>query len=441
MKSFFRTLIATVSLAATSFLSYAQASSPTTTDTARILLPANLITAVNLQSYAAFRTAVQPLIRQMAGKKIVAMGEGTHGTAEFYKARFWLTRILVEEHGFNQLALENTYGDTYRLNEALQSKAVDIKPVMRRTLLGIWQNQEMAQVFAWMQARNRTHRQKVTLTGLDAMFSSADAELLQKGLATAGRTDLQGFTTQLLQSSQYKDNAWRHLDDSTYKVNYKELFPLALAGYEAADKLLKALPTVKLSQPQRVVLTAAATNARMAFDEFYQQKVHKRGSSRDSSFAEMARLLTLGTGQRLIIWAHDAHVARQAAFAGDSNGGGTGAFLERLFPGQYFVLATSTATGTFTATTNRFISPVSPMAAYPLPLPKAGSWEASLAQVSNPNFYFFTQPSGPFAQVRPFRLPGQTIGSENTYAEVKLSTAFDAVLFLRQTTAATPLLP
>jgi erythromycin esterase len=442
MKSFFRSLLATAIIAATSLVASAQpASTPAAaTDTARLVLPAHLTTPVSLQSYEGFRAAVQPLIRQMAGKKVVAMGEGTHGTAEFYKARFWLTRILVEEHGFDQLALENTYGDTYQLNQALQNGDTDFKPLMRKTLLSMWQNQEMAQVFSWMQQRNRTHRHKVTLTGIDAMFSSADAELLQKGLAATGRQDLKSLTDQLVQSSIYKDKMWYQFSDSTYKPNYKELFPIALAGYDAADKLLKALPTLKLSRQQQAVLTDAATNARMAFDTFYQAKVNKRDSSRDSVFAEMTRLLVRGKGQRIIIWAHDAHVARRGVVPGDSNGGGTGAFLERMFPGQYFVLATATAGGSFTATTQNFISPASPMAAYPLPQPKAGSWEASLAHASSPNFYFFTKQLGAQDQSRPLRLTGQTIGSEKFYADMKLSAAFDAVLFLRQTTAATPLL-
>jgi erythromycin esterase len=334
MKSFFRSLLATAIIAATSLVASAQpASTPAAaTDTARLVLPAHLTTPVSLQSYEGFRAAVQPLIRQMAGKKVVAMGEGTHGTAEFYKARFWLTRILVEEHGFDQLALENTYGDTYQLNQALQSGDTDFKPLMRKTLLSMWQNQEMAEVFAWMQARNRKGRHKVTLTGIDAMFSNADVELLQKGLATAGRPDLQELIAQLRQSAQYKDSAWYQLSNQGYKLNRKKMFASALAGHDAATKLLQALPTMKLSQQQRLVLTNAATNARMAFDDFYQVKVNKRESSRDSVFAEMTRLLVRGKGQRLIIWAHDAHVARRGVVPGDNNGGGTGAFLERMFP-------------------------------------------------------------------------------------------------------------
>ncbi|RZK16847.1 MAG: hypothetical protein EOO56_19130 [Hymenobacter sp.] len=80
------------------------------------------------------------------------------------------------------------------------------------------------------------------------------------------------------------------------------------------------------------------------------------------------------------------------------------------------------------------------MAAYPLPQPKAGAWEASLAYANSPNFYFLTKQLGALDQPRPLRLTGQTVGSTNFYADMKLSAAFDAVLFLRQTTAATLLL-
>ncbi|RZK16846.1 MAG: hypothetical protein EOO56_19125 [Hymenobacter sp.] len=203
-----------------------------------------------------------------------------------------------------------------------------------------------------MQAHNRTHQHKVALTGIDAMFSGADVELLQRGLATAGRPDLQELVAQLRQSAQYKDSAWYQLSTPGYKPSYKKLFASAIAGHDAADKLLKALPTIKLSQPQLTAMTNAAANARMAFDDFYQPKINKRESSRDSVFAEMTRLLVRGKGQRIIIWAHDAHVARHGVAPEDKgNGGGTGAFLERMFPGQYFVLATATAGGTFAATT------------------------------------------------------------------------------------------
>ena len=445
MKTIFRSLLAAALLATTSITASAQtalaAPVAPAADTARITLNPALINAVNTQSFEQFRETVRPLIAQMAGKRVVSMGEGTHGTAEFYKLRFWLTRILMEEHGFDRLALENTYGDTYQLNQALQqrrSTPARLKPLMQKHLLAMWQNQEMADVLTWMQAHNRTHRHNVELTGIDIMFATADAQLLQAGLAKVRNPEVQAATAQLLKNAQYNDNYWYKLSDPAFKRNRPEWLANGGEGYKAADKVLEALATARLPRQQQEVLAGAAKNARLAFDVFYQYEVFKRNSSRDSAFAEMTKFVA-GPRHKVIVWSHNAHVARTVAAAGDSNGGGTGDFLERMFPGQYFVLATGTAGGTFAATTDRFISPASVMTAHPLPQAKAGSWDASLGQVASPVYYFSTHQLGNQDLQRPLRLVGQTVGSENFYSDTQLSKSYDALLFVRQSTAATPL--
>lgn len=445
MKTLFRSLLAAALFTGASCTASAQTAPAApvapAADTTRITLNPVLINAVNTQTFEQFRETVRPLIAQMAGKRVVSMGEGTHGTAEFYKLRFWLTRILVEEHGFDRLALENTYGDTYQLNQALKQPTTptSLKPLMQKHLLAMWQNQEMADVLTWMQAHNRTHRHDVELTGIDAMFSNANAQLLQQGLQKTKRKELHALTAQLVEKSAYMDNMWYHAEDTTYHLDRKQCLANGMAGYEAADQLEKALPGLRLPRQQREMLAGAAKNARMRFDMFYQAKVNKRDSSRDSVFAEMTKFLVRDNKHKVIVWAHNAHVARTIAAAGDNNGGGTGDYLERMFPGQYFVLATGTAGGTFAATTQRFISPVSVMKAHPLPQPKAGSWEASLSQVASPVYFFNTHQLGAQDMQRPLRLVGQTVGSENYYSNTQLSKSYDALLFVRQSTAATPL--
>jgi erythromycin esterase-like protein len=373
MKTLFPFLLAAALLGTSLADASAQTAAPVApADTARISLNPALINAVNTQSFAQFRETVRPLIAQMAGKRVVAMGEGTHGTAEFYKFRFWLTRILMEEHGFDRLALENTYGDTYQLNQALrQRSAADLKPLMQKHLLAMWQNQEMAGVLTWMQDYNRTHRHRVELTGIDVNFATANAQLLQAGLAKVKSPAVQAATAQLLTSAQYNDNYWYKLSDKSFKRNRAEWLANGSAGYKAAETLVQALPTTRLPRRQREVLAGAAKNARLGFDMFYQYEAFKRNASRDSAFAEMTRFVA-GANRKVIVWAHNAHVARTVAAADDSNGGGTGDFLERMFPGQYFVLATGTAGGTFAATTQTFISPASVMTRCRRPKPAPG---------------------------------------------------------------------
>ncbi|RSK50932.1 erythromycin esterase family protein [Hymenobacter rigui] len=444
MKTLFRSLVTATLLAAPALTASAQAPSSaapaTAADTARILLNPTLINAVNTQSFEQFRETVRPLVARMAGKKVVALGEGTHGTAEFYKLRFWLTRILMEEHGFTQVALENTYGGALRVDAALhQRPAPALKPLMQKHLLSIWQNQETAEMLTWMQAYNRQHRrQQVSLTGIDAMFGSDDALLVQEGLSKQNPA-LRPHIEQLLKSTAFQDAMWLQMNSSSFKFDRKAWLSNGLAGYDAAEQLLKALPTARLPRATRETLDLTLQNSRMVFDYPYQVKFHKRESSRDSLFAAMTQLLVRQPGSKVVVWSHDAHLSRQSMDPTDNNGGGTGAFLERMFPGQYFVLATSTAYGTFAATPQAFVSPVSPMAAYPLPAPKAGSWEISLAQVSSPAFFFNTHQLGPQDAQRPQRLVGQTPTSTEQYGNYQLSKAYDALLFLRTTTAATPL--
>ncbi|QNH62628.1 erythromycin esterase family protein [Hymenobacter sediminicola] len=443
MKTLFRSLLAAALFTGASCTASAQTAPAApvapAADTARITLNPALINAVNTQTFEQFRETVRPLIAQMAGKRVVSMGEGTHGTAEFYKLRFWLTRILVEEHGFDRLALENTYGDTHLLNQAMQQRtSTDLKPLMQKHLLGMWQNREMEELLTWMQTHNRSNRRQVELTGIDVMFSTADAQLLQQGLAKSKNSDLQAAVAQLLKSAQYNDAYWYKMSDKTFKRNREEWLANGSAGYKAAEKLVQALPTIKLPRKQQEVLAGAAKNARLGFDVFYQYEVFKRDASRDSAFAEMTKFVA-GDNHKVIIWAHNAHVGRKAIDAKSSNGGGTGDYLERMFPGQYFVLATGTGSGTYAATTERFISPASVMSSYPLPAPKAGSWEEAMSQVSSPVYYFSTNQLGKQDLVRPHRLIGQTAGGENYYNDTRLSAAYDALLFVRQSTAATPL--
>ena len=51
---------------------------------------------------------------QFADARVVLIGEASHGTSEFYRARAQITRRLVERHGFNIIAAEADWPDAWR---------------------------------------------------------------------------------------------------------------------------------------------------------------------------------------------------------------------------------------------------------------------------------------------------------------------------------------
>src|SRR4051794_36311237 len=46
------------------------------------------------------------MFARFADAKVVLLGEATHGTAEFYRARAAITKRLIEQHGFSIVAVE-----------------------------------------------------------------------------------------------------------------------------------------------------------------------------------------------------------------------------------------------------------------------------------------------------------------------------------------------
>ena len=51
------------------------------------------------------------LVERFADRKVVLLGEATHGTAEFYQARARITEMLVDRYGFNIVAVEADWPD------------------------------------------------------------------------------------------------------------------------------------------------------------------------------------------------------------------------------------------------------------------------------------------------------------------------------------------
>jgi erythromycin esterase-like protein len=54
--------------------------------------------------------------------KLVLLGEATHGTSEFYRARDAITRRLVADHGFTIVAVEADWPDANRIDRYVRHR-------------------------------------------------------------------------------------------------------------------------------------------------------------------------------------------------------------------------------------------------------------------------------------------------------------------------------
>ncbi|WFP65858.1 protein-L-isoaspartate(D-aspartate) O-methyltransferase [Mesorhizobium sp. WSM4904] len=81
---------------------------------------------------------------RFADRRIVLLGEATHGTSEFYRARAAITRRLIEHHGFSVIALEADWPDASAVNRFVRGlPARESEPTpFRRFPTWMWRNRE-----------------------------------------------------------------------------------------------------------------------------------------------------------------------------------------------------------------------------------------------------------------------------------------------------------
>ena len=57
-----------------------------------------------------------PLLEEIGGRKVVMLGEASHGTHEYYTWRTAISKRLITEKGFHFIAVEGDWPDCYRIN-------------------------------------------------------------------------------------------------------------------------------------------------------------------------------------------------------------------------------------------------------------------------------------------------------------------------------------
>ena len=95
--------------------------------------------------------------------RVVLIGESSHGTAEFYRARAEITKWLIEEKGFCAVAAEADWPDAYRVNRYVRGLGHDASPEealrgFERFPAWMWRNTVVRDFVDWLHAHNSRQR-------------------------------------------------------------------------------------------------------------------------------------------------------------------------------------------------------------------------------------------------------------------------------------------
>ncbi len=252
--------------------------------------------------------------------RVVLLGEATHGTSEFYRARAAITRRLIERHGFNIVALEADWPDAARLDRWVRDRpaAPADGPAFARFPAWMWRNAEMRDFVGWLRARNAAlpPERRAAVRGLDIYSLGASIE------SVLGYLDSNDPDAARAARRRYGCLTPWHAEPADYgrAVLFGAREPCEAAAVAQLRDLLEQRLRPAADDPE--ALFDATQNARVVRSaEQYYRLMYRSGPEswnlRDRHMFDTLRaLLDRGGPQaKAVVWAHNSHVGNAAATA------------------------------------------------------------------------------------------------------------------------------
>lgn len=347
---------------------------------ARIGIPERTSTAARLaravHAFDDLETAdLSGFLDRVGGARLVLIGEASHGTSEFYRFRARLTRALIEQRGFDFVAIEGDAPDAAELDAWVRHRPSlrSGRAPFQRFPTWMWANHEVLDFMRWLRAWNGTiqdaepHR-TVGVHGLDLYSMHASMDWVVRYLdevdpeaaevARARYACLTPWCDDPLLYGRSVNEGMAHCEDEVVAV-LEDVLRQQLSGEPgAAGRVVPAAEVDRCRLNGEAARNVyAVLNARVVrsaeayYREMYRGTVHAWNLRDQHMYETLGTLISCyGPESRGVVWAHNSHIgdARATAMAerGEHN---LGQLVRMAFGRQAYLIGFGTDSGTVMA--------------------------------------------------------------------------------------------
>lgn len=394
---------------------------------------------------------IDALMDRIGDAQYVLLGEASHGTSEFYIWRSHISRRLMQEKGFNFIAVEGDWPDCYRVNRYVKGyensgkSASEVMRTFNRWPTWMWGNREMLPLVEWMRRYNAEVKppKPVGFYGLDvySLWDSLRAvtrylEMVDPEAAERAKEAYRCFDPYGAEAQQY---------------SLETMFAPESCEDEVVQVLQELRQKAKEYPQDDEAIFDAEQNALVAVnaERYYRTLIMADSSSWNIRDRHMTETLTNlmrrhGDGAKAIIWAHNTHIGdarfTDMAAAGMINLGQL--LREQHTPDNVVLVGFGSYGGTVVAGAN-WDAPVQVMR---LPSARMDSWEHLLHEAGPNDKLLISNDMGRqdgLWEVRNHRAVGVVYHPErdrlSNYVPTLLPARYDAFIYLDETHALRPL--
>jgi erythromycin esterase len=288
---------------------------------------------------------------QLTNAKLVALGEATHGTKEFFQMKHRIFKYLVEYCQHKAFGFEADFAESLYFDNYICKGEGDLEELMITKMhFWTWRTEEVKQLLEWMKDYNtgRREEEKIHYYGIDCQYTTYQPEFIQEHLE---RT----FPVLWETAAPVLEQA-RELSNYDSQETYIDL-KTQLESLENQLIANKDLIIANSSLKEYEITKQLFNNFKQVFIKKYHSAIEDyRVNWRDQFMAENALWIAdfLGQDTKITLWAHNGHVAKNSSLrdaAGYAPGEPMGYHLNEELGNQYQVVGFSFSLGSFTART------------------------------------------------------------------------------------------
>lgn len=270
------------------------------------------------QNQKGMNSDIRVLIDQIATKKIIGLGESTHGSKEFSEIRSKMVKTLVSQYGYNAFILEAEYIPCVKINEYILTGKGDPEQLLFDVRFWAWIHQDFLELLIWLKDYNQFNPSKpVQFFGMDSQYAKM-------------------YATKKIIFEKFPDYAQNIFDITEGKEKRNNKI-----------KLLRTLSEKKID----VTETQQREWQYFIFCQIHilSQLSPVQYNSRDENMAGMVKIIhkSLGNHSKMILWTHNGHINKNGPSL--QNRTGMGFHLKKFFHENYVAVALDFKEGSFIA--------------------------------------------------------------------------------------------
>ena len=184
---------------------------------------------------------MMPMKGIVGDARVVALGEATHGTREFFQLKHRMVEFLATQMGFTIFTIEANMPEAYKLNDYVLHGKGDPKALLRGMYFWTWQTEEVLAMVEWMREFNQSGKGHIEFTGFDMQTPTIAAEVVRKYIAPHDPSyllTLDLVLQQVAHSRPYEGDAFG-VGTATFPVEIAAGHTISFSGYVKTENITR----------------------------------------------------------------------------------------------------------------------------------------------------------------------------------------------------------